>query len=311
MEDTSGSPMTFASLSEADREIFYSVWARETAKNWAAKADQNPVFALTLEAEDRAVGKALAATAARGLSDYGTFAQKVNAELDASRPDLNRRIRELPLAKGVPRAISGSVAIKSAIMTNFKRGSVMTMSYPITGSGSGSSLFSGHATVLTDYVPEWQTNGGNDKDLFTMTSSWGVDTPWGSSFRGVAREPLGVWNNNIPGYSGAGTVARQWAIGRQVWIWNWFSSHFEWREASSTEYNSAAQFAVMQIGQPYNYLFNKNDMWWYYCSSLAWRSWKVIDSNGLDIDWSWWDAYVPPSDIEGSDKTVKIFEGQN
>jgi len=309
MEDVSGVPMRFADLSDAEREVFFTTWIRETAKSWADKADQNPAFALTLEMQEGAMSRALSATQAKGLSDYRSFAARLNAEVAAAMPGLSSNINKLPVLPSPSRAVTGKEAIKAAIMENFKRGMVMTMfrgtsSFPFNGG------YTGHATVLTDYRPDWKINA-DDAHLWTMTSSWGNDTPWGSTFHGVGPEPLGEWNNNIPNYSGNdGNTVKLWQIGRQVFIWNWFSSHYEWREASPAEYEFAADLAVSRGGIGYNYLFMKDLTIWYYCSQLAWHSWKIVDP-AIDIDWSSWDLVVSPTDIEGSDKTRMVFEGQN
>ncbi|HDR7518063.1 TPA: septation ring formation regulator EzrA [Bacillus mobilis] len=75
--------------------------------------------------------------------------------------------------------------------------------------------------------------------------------------------------------------------------------------ANNTKYLNAASYAQGQIGKGYNWsFFDKNRTDKFYCSQLAWRSWK---NQGIDIDNVTWDTVVTPMELVKSSNTTIFY----
>lgn len=64
---------------------------------------------------------------------------------------------------------------------------------------------------------------------------------------------------------------------------------------------SARSFAARQLGKPYNILGAKTDLSSFYCSKIAWASWRYTLGVDLDADGGYW---VWPIDLVNSRYTV-------
>lgn len=75
--------------------------------------------------------------------------------------------------------------------------------------------------------------------------------------------------------------------------------------ADSFAANSAVNYAIAQIGDPYNYIFN---LIWiesrFYCSQLVWRSWY---EQGFDLDGLYPVNIVAPIDLTYADDTTIVY----
>jgi uncharacterized protein YycO len=78
--------------------------------------------------------------------------------------------------------------------------------------------------------------------------------------------------------------------------------------ASVNQYKSAATYAKVQIGKGYNYEFAARwNLYRYYCSSLAWRSWE---QQGFNFDGKT-SGTIYPSDIYNSSLTYVITKKES
>lgn len=77
---------------------------------------------------------------------------------------------------------------------------------------------------------------------------------------------------------------------------------FGLRVSGGTYYRSSARnFAARQLGKPYNIVGAKSDLSSFYCSKLAWTSWRYTMGVDLDGDGGYW---VWPVDLINSSHTV-------
>lgn len=77
---------------------------------------------------------------------------------------------------------------------------------------------------------------------------------------------------------------------------------FGLRVSGGTAYRTYARnFAARQLGKPYNIVAAKTDLSSFYCSKLAWASWRYTYGVDLDGDGGYW---VWPVDLINSSHTV-------
>lgn len=77
---------------------------------------------------------------------------------------------------------------------------------------------------------------------------------------------------------------------------------FALRVSGGTYFRAAARnFAARQLGKPYNILGAKTDLSSFYCSKVAWTSWRYTMGVDLDGDGGYW---VWPVDLINSSHTV-------
>jgi hypothetical protein len=77
---------------------------------------------------------------------------------------------------------------------------------------------------------------------------------------------------------------------------------FGLRVSGGTYYRASARnFAARQLGKPYNILGAKTDLSSFYCSKVAWTSWRYTLGVDLDADGGYW---VWPVDLINSRYTI-------
>jgi hypothetical protein len=77
---------------------------------------------------------------------------------------------------------------------------------------------------------------------------------------------------------------------------------FALRVSGGSYYRAAARnFAARQLGKPYNILGAKTDLSSFYCSKVAWTSWRYTMGVDLDGDGGYW---VWPVDLINSSHTI-------
>ncbi len=320
--DGAGNPLEFAQLTDVERKSLMAFWIQDSAKEWAALAAADPYFAVELEAQSDAVDHAFAVAHFGKLSPatYKSYFDDFQTSLEALRKVGKSKLRlgeQQRSATGEARGVAWNnptaQAILANIKANFKPGRVLIYSGGTSpsSSGSGSANYLGHSAIMNSLSDTDRANPRADQIYANMTS-WGANSPW-SGLYGVQREPLSEWNNTVVGLDGAGSTIKVKSVVRSAMVLEWFGWHWVFTEATNAEHAAAAAYAVSKTGSGYNFDFilGKANTSWFYCSSLVWRSWKNQDSDDLDLDWSWWDSSVPPSDLDGTNRTQLLYQGQN
>lgn len=86
---------------------------------------------------------------------------------------------------------------------------------------------------------------------------------------------------------------------------NWKTRYSNWKGlwvkgASDTDYTDAQAYARGQLGKKYSLAYGKYQATYFYCSLLAWKSWK---NTGFDIDDDG-GVVVTPGDIDQDPQTI-------
>lgn len=298
LEDKEGNPMDFGDLTEEEKAVFLTKWAELTAASWTEKAKADPLFEKNLTLHDDTMDSMVSQGMGRSLGSYQEFAAEFQKRLGETSRSVDWN-KVLPPTAPSNRSLQDRI---NHLRSQYRQGRVI---YNRDGTSSLSWVAGlGHTSICSN--PENRTGWNTAWETSPRTKTPFI-TSWGSpelldGRKGVIYEPLSLWLDQQSGISISNISIQQ--VGRQVWYWNWWSSGYRYQDADGSEYDRAARNAKDQLGKGYNYNFLwKYDENAYYCSSLSWRVWKYINPNDLDIDWSWWDNVVTPSDIEGSDRT--------
>jgi uncharacterized protein YycO len=297
-----GKQLTFSDLDDQDKNIFLTEWGKEETRQLQEKIKKDPGVGCHLTVRNEALAEAISnATQTGSMDNFRNFYQdkllakqkKVTSLIAAVKAD-GSGLQPASRAGGISNAIE-------AFRTYYAKGRILY------ASGSSSITgFIGHISLMTE-APAWNYAWESNHDSRIATGAWGDDKyiHIGYTQKGVGLESLSYWLNEVEQALNDMILICQ--AGNNVWVWNWFNSHWEFRLPSAAETDRACAYARSKIGLPFNYNF----LWKYgedsfYCSQLVWRSWYNADHK-YDLDASPVDLWVFPNDVTHSGDCRVLF----
>ncbi|AOY07524.1 hypothetical protein BKN48_20310 [Bacillus subtilis] len=158
-----------------------------------------------------------------------------------------------------------------------------------------------------EYQPENQTSGslGTKGDVLVSyeinSGSWSIGVGHAAIVSRNKAKTVEAWHKKWSPIKqdGVRRYTNNWGSKKKVYgLWV--------KKSNNTKYINAAKYAEKQADAKKKYnlnFFDKNTTKKFYCSQLAWRSWK---NQGHDIDNVKWDTLVTPMELVKSNNT-KIF----
>lgn len=292
--------ISFGELSESDKQSLYVFWKESEVDVLIEKMNDDPSLVDMLSIENQAFAMTENSTPRSLMQNPEVFFSKYQKNLQKILLKNDSRS-----AKGKNTTITVDCNVESSVNKMhqyYKKGRLMVCTD--TTSSSGSS-FVGHASIMRS--SEWHESWNKNALGRATVTSYPKDknAMWPDKTDGVQYEPIGIWTGNSGGSSRHVTI---YDVGHSKWVWNWFKSHYEFKNAPTSAYNAAADFAISQIGKKYNWNFMGKDIESsYYCSSLCYKSWRK-QSSDYDVSWGF---IASPSDIATSHNTRAVCSYSN
>ncbi|GAB6091503.1 hypothetical protein JCM12856_30970 [Spirochaeta dissipatitropha] len=273
--DTDGNPVDFYALTPEEQNIFISVWAEATVEDLRAKHDTVPGLAEHTAVNNDSMEAALERSARSADVSYADFERFFVEEMEQRSDELARRLDAVQ-DRTVHRATADQrrarqLRIRNGIINNYRKGRVLTTISDGSSSSSSSSVVAigGHASIMSrNSISNSISDSAN-----IAVSAW-PDNRWEGLSDGVQYERFELWlNSDRHGRTVRGVTALR--VGERKWVWNWANSGYVYTEASTSKHNSAGNYAIAQIGKPFNWIIpNKWTTDAFYCSQLVWRAWQ-------------------------------------
>jgi hypothetical protein len=199
----------------------------------------------------------------------------------------------------IPEAVAGSVAVNEPPLP--------LLPVPLAdGSGAGSthvvdtssSSAADMATRLFDGRNGVSFGSFQDGDMIVVLSPSSLTGHAGLFDRRYYTSiyAFAVWSANVTPVNG---VQREQCLKFRAYD----RAYGLWVPSESNHRVAARDFASRQVGKPYNILGAKTDLRSFYCSKLAWASWRYTAGVDLDADRGYW---VWPVDLVNSPLT-RVF----
>ncbi|MBR1639890.1 MAG: hypothetical protein IJ688_10940 [Treponema sp.] len=247
------------------------------------------------------------------LNKRNELANKLNKDFSRSSSSGNNKKEENTI-----KASDINATTAMYLKDNYKRGRILVCNDP---SSSSSSTGLGHAAIMVKEF--WQKNGTYDGYSQCSISAWpddGKTAWWDNKIDGVQYEPLAYWAGKAS--SSANRVyVRQMKYKTMRVKWNGIIPNIKVIsiDASDSDGNKAAAYAISKLGKHYNAMLNaplsvasagmaKYYTGTFYCSQLVWHSWLSV---GVKYDVCGLSPVVFPEHFRNSAYTRSVIDYQN
>lgn len=297
-----GVQVVFSELSAEDQAQFLAVWQEKEIAQLTARCEEDPSFKIVLKAKSASIAEAMKAS--KSVSSL-SFVDAYSAAYQNKQDSINAAVSAAMEEQGDAKGSGGGLW---ALRKYYRRGRIL---YVKDKSSSSDFLNFGHCSLMSESLTwnyAWEQDPYNS---YLTTSAWGNDKYQYIGYEGqeVGHETVAYWLNMVskvpvPQF-------KIYKVGKDVWVWDWFKSHWEWRNASDSDASKAVNYAKSKIGLPYNFNF----VWKYaedtfYCSQLVWRAWNKANGD-YKLDWGATDTWVTPDDVIGSSNAKHVVTASN
>lgn len=296
----------FNALSNDEKELFFKRWQDDYEQQLLEKFSENDELVKMIKLENDVL-KLTLYDASRSITSiteedflklaYKNFEYLTKSTARAASPPATEnshyRIRKDCL-------VQESVTI---FKENYKKGRIIVSGGPGSSSLLEGSSF-GHSSMMA--FDTWSDGWDNNGLARTTITSYPQRTKphknvyWDGKIDGVQLEPLGMWAGDD---TGSVKITCIYDVQKKI-------ARKKYEPAPTEDYIKAADYAMAQIGKPYNWNFgSKGSEEKFYCSSLVYKSWQRISeqynmsNRGL--------IWVTPGHIAASDRTLLITRFQN
>lgn len=303
IETANGKAMLVSELPQDEQEMLYKIWLEQSISELTKKLSSDEDLLTLVNIENTAFYMTIDNSRSANNSNFSAekFLKKYQKNLSSIT-----NVYETSRSASQNKEITKDCLVKNSVdilKANYKKGYILICT---DTTSSSASSFIGHSSIMA--FDTWQSVWEED-GLARMTITAypkNMNAKWECKTNGVQLEPIGLWAGNS---GSSANKVKLFSVQKEKWVWNWFNSGFQYTPAPDSDYNSATEYALAQIGKPYNWSFIKDLDSAFCCSSLIYKSWKRI-SNDYDMSLPvlFW---VAPSDIANSNKTVLVTSFNN